>query len=136
MARIGQKDENLSYFSSQWPTFFCSSLQNAALKLIMQIFAGPSDIQWQLTLTFSTRLTARPKPVHDKLSTNIMKNTRIVFALLLLFFAVLLAPACSKKSGCPATESLKPKMDKKGSFKKSKGSSSDLFPKKMRKKMK
>jgi hypothetical protein len=65
-----------------------------------------------------------------------MRNYRIVFALLLLFSIVALAPACSKKSGCPATESLKPRMDKKGGFKKSKGSSSDLFPKKVRKKMK
>ena len=65
-----------------------------------------------------------------------MKNSRIAFVLFLLFSLVMLAPACSKKSGCPATESLKPKTDKKGSFKKSKGSSSGLFPKKMKKKMK
>ncbi len=64
-----------------------------------------------------------------------MKYIRIAPILFLLFFTALAAPACSKKSGCPANESLKPKMDKKGAFKKSKGSNSDLFPKKMRKKM-
>jgi hypothetical protein len=64
-----------------------------------------------------------------------MKNSRIAFILFLLFFIALVAPACSKKSGCPANESLKPRMDKKGAFKKSKGSNSDLFPKKIRKKM-
>ena len=64
-----------------------------------------------------------------------MKYSRIAFMLFLLFSVALIAPACSKKSGCPATESLKPKSDKKGAFKKSKGSSSDLFPKKIRKKM-
>jgi len=65
-----------------------------------------------------------------------MKNSRIVFALLFLFTLVAVAPACNKKSGCPATERLKPKTDRKGNFKKSKDSSSDLFPKKMRKKLK
>jgi len=45
------------------------------------------------------------------------------------------APACSKKAGCEATESLKPKMNKKGEFKKGKASQG-LFPKKMAKKMK
>ncbi len=65
----------------------------------------------------------------------IMKNSRIAFILFFLFSVALVAPACSKKSGCPATESLKTKTDKKGVFKKSKGSSSDLFPKKIRKKM-
>jgi len=58
--------------------------------------------------------------------------------LIFLFFAlsvVLSAPACSKKSGCEATESLKPKMNKKGEFKKGKASEG-LFSKKMQKKMK
>jgi hypothetical protein len=64
-----------------------------------------------------------------------MKNANFVYVLGLFFAVVTIAPACSKKSGCPATESLKPQMDKKGGFKKSKGSSSALFPKKMRKKM-
>jgi hypothetical protein len=65
-----------------------------------------------------------------------MKQNRLVFSLLFFFALVVLTPACNKKSGCPATESLKPKTDRKGNFKKSKGSSSDLFPKKMRKKLK
>ena len=64
-----------------------------------------------------------------------MKLARIALSICLLFTVALLAPACSKKSGCPATESLKPKTDRKGNFKKS-GSKTDLFPKKMRKKMK
>jgi len=50
---------------------------------------------------------------------------------LMLFFSVaLLAPACSKKSGCPAESSLKaPKKKKKG--KRQEG----LMPKKSRKKV-
>ena len=63
-----------------------------------------------------------------------MKNYRIASFFLLLFFALLAAPACKTKSGCEANESLKPQTSKKGSFKKSKGSSG-LFPKKMTKKM-
>lgn len=57
------------------------------------------------------------------------------FLLLLTFFALSIAPSCSPKSGCEATESLKPKMNKKGEFKKGKASQG-LFPKKMQKKMK
>ncbi|MCA0235890.1 MAG: hypothetical protein LCH81_05870 [Bacteroidetes bacterium] len=66
-----------------------------------------------------------------------MKFSRY-FALFFFFlFAVsVTAPACSKKSGCPATESLKPKTNKKGELKTNKkGSQSGLFPKKMKKKM-
>ncbi len=59
---------------------------------------------------------------------------RILFILFALLLAVA-APACSKKAGCEATESLKPKMNKKGEFKKGKASQG-LFPKKMAKKMK
>jgi hypothetical protein len=65
-----------------------------------------------------------------------MKNIRVILSFLLFCSILMAAPACSKKSGCPANESLKPRMDKKSGFKKSKGSSSDLFPKKMRKKLK
>ncbi|MCB0525524.1 MAG: hypothetical protein KDC86_13470 [Saprospiraceae bacterium] len=65
-----------------------------------------------------------------------MKISRIIFAIILLIASTATTPSCSKKSGCPANESLKPKTNKNGTFKKSKGSSSDLFPKKMRKKMK
>lgn len=53
----------------------------------------------------------------------------------LLFFLTLLAPACSNKSGCPATESLKPSVNRKGEIKKKKKGKSGLFPKKMGKKM-
>lgn len=66
-----------------------------------------------------------------------MKSTRFLSSLLVLAFLCAVAPACSKKSGCPATESLKPKTNKKGEFV-SKGKKKDkgLFPKKMAKKMK
>jgi hypothetical protein len=66
-----------------------------------------------------------------------MKFPRYFSLFLFFLFAVsLTAPACSKKSGCPATESLKPKTNKKGELKQSKkSSSSGLFPKKMKKKM-
>ncbi|MCC7506117.1 MAG: hypothetical protein IT259_12490 [Saprospiraceae bacterium] len=64
-----------------------------------------------------------------------MKKYSII-ALCLLLFVSLLAPACSQKSGCPATESLKAPVNRKGEIKKKKGGSSGLFPKKMNKKMK
>jgi hypothetical protein len=66
-----------------------------------------------------------------------MKFSRYFSLFLFFLFAVsLTAPACSKKSGCPATESLKPKTNKKGELKSSKkGGQSGLFPKKMKKKM-
>jgi hypothetical protein len=102
----------------------------------MLIFAPLHDIQSRRTLTFSTPLVVKSTQAATTQFATFMKNSRIVFALLFLFTLVVLAPACSKKSGCPATESLKPKTDRKGNFKKSKGSSSDLFPKKMRKKLK
>jgi len=64
-----------------------------------------------------------------------MKNFRI-FLLFFLFFAAVSAPACSKKSGCPATESLKPRTNKKGELVSGKKKHQDgLFPKKMKKKM-
>lgn len=112
--------------------FFEKPPSMLALMLFMQTFALLAGIQSQRTLTFSSYL---------RLDTTIqatinMRNSRIIYSLILLFSLTILAPACSKKSGCPATESLKPKPDKKGGFKKSKGSSSDLFPKKMRKRMK
>ncbi|MCB9344861.1 MAG: hypothetical protein H6576_14240 [Lewinellaceae bacterium] len=64
-----------------------------------------------------------------------MKISRIIFAIILLIASTATTPSCSKKSGCPATDSLKPKTNKDGTYKKSKGSS-ELFSKKMRKKMK
>ncbi len=48
----------------------------------------------------------------------------------------LAAPACSQKSGCPANESLRAPINKKGEIKKTKRSKSGLFPKSMTKKMK
>ena len=66
-----------------------------------------------------------------------MSKYRTVVLFCLLFFAVgALAPACSTKSGCQATESLRAPVDKKGNIKSSKGSKSGLFPKDMQKKMK
>lgn len=51
------------------------------------------------------------------------------FSLLLFFSLALAAPACSKKSGCPAESSLKAPKKKKG--KRQEG----LMPKKTRKKV-
>ena len=65
-----------------------------------------------------------------------MKNYRFIFLLLLLIAAFTTAPACKTKSGCEATESLKPKAGKDGSYKASKKRDEGLFPKKMSKKMK
>ncbi len=64
-----------------------------------------------------------------------MKYYRIISFFLLLFFALAAAPACKTKSGCEATESLKPKPGKDGSYKSSKKRDDGLFPKKMSKKM-
>ena len=58
--------------------------------------------------------------------------------LLFLSFAISLAlftPACSQKSGCPANESLRPPVNKKGEIKSTRKGQSGLFPKKMSKKM-
>lgn len=65
-----------------------------------------------------------------------MRNFRIL-TLIFLVFAAFATPSCSKKSGCPATESLKPKTNKKGEVVASKKKHQDgLFPKKMKKRMK
>lgn len=58
-----------------------------------------------------------------------------ILALLVAFAAVTALPACRTKSGCQATESLKPKTNKKGEIIGSKRKRTDLFPKNMRKKM-
>lgn len=59
-----------------------------------------------------------------------------ILLLALLFFTAVSAPACSRKSGCPMNESLKPGTNKKGEFKTAKHHhKSGLFPKKMSKKM-
>ncbi len=63
-----------------------------------------------------------------------MKLSRFLLFFLCLFALAAIAPSCSKKSGCPANESLKPKTNKKGEFKRSK-SQSGLFPKKVKKRM-
>ena len=120
------------FFLASFGHFFEKVRQMVGMMSIMQIFALPGDIQAPRTLTFMGSVTYGI----DNSFKHSMRNSRILFGLFLLFSIAMLAPACSKKSGCPATETLKPKMDKKGGFKKSSGSSSGLFPKKMRKKMK
>lgn len=65
-----------------------------------------------------------------------MKHYRFLPFLLLIFSITVIAPACSRKSGCPANESLQAKTNKKGDLKKSHKGSSGLFPKKMSKRMK
>lgn len=58
----------------------------------------------------------------------------ILCAAALLTFST--APACRAKYGCPANESMQPKVNRKGELKnKRKSSSSQLFDKKMRKRM-
>lgn len=65
-----------------------------------------------------------------------MKKHRFLFFFGTCLFALtLLAPACSRKSGCPANESLRAPVGKNGEIKKSRKSQSGLFPKKMSKKM-
>ena len=65
-----------------------------------------------------------------------MKKYPFVLFLAFLFAFTLTAPACSQKSGCPANESLRAPVGKKGEIRSSKGGKSNLFPKKMAKKMK
>jgi len=65
-----------------------------------------------------------------------MKKYRMLLLLTACLFTFsLLAPACSQKTGCPANESLQAPVGKNGEIKKSKGSKSGLFPKKMSKRM-
>lgn len=66
-----------------------------------------------------------------------MKKYRFfLFCCAFLFSVAVAAPACSQKSGCPANESLRAPVNKKGEIKSSKKSKSGLFPKKMTRKMK
>lgn len=65
-----------------------------------------------------------------------MKYYHFLPFLCFLFALTLTMPACSRKSGCPANESLQAKTNKKGDLKKSHKGSSGLFPKKMAKRMK
>jgi hypothetical protein len=64
----------------------------------------------------------------------LMRHLRLLSFLFLLVAAALALPACAAKSGCEATESLKPSKDRKGEYKPSKAKSG-LFPKKIAKKM-
>ncbi len=52
----------------------------------------------------------------------------LCFATFLIFGATTMT-SCSKKTGCPINENVKPKADKNGNFKRSK-TKSGLFPKK------
>jgi hypothetical protein len=67
-----------------------------------------------------------------------MSNKIRILPLFVLLMGVLfLLPACSNKSGCPAQESLKPKVNRKGEIVASRKSHQEgLFPKKMKKRMK
>ena len=61
---------------------------------------------------------------------------KYLFLFLLTAFSVLMAASwtgCSKKTGCPMTESVGAKTNKKGEFSSKRGNS-NLFPKDMRKK--
>ena len=57
-----------------------------------------------------------------------------MLGLILAFSTLLILPACSKKAGCPATESLKAQEKKGGGYKKSTKTKSGLYPSKMAKK--
>ena len=56
-------------------------------------------------------------------------------SLPILLCGALTLTSCSRKSGCPVNDEATTKVDRKGGFSKKK-SSSNLFPKDMRKKMK
>ncbi|MCB0640747.1 MAG: hypothetical protein KDC44_03870 [Phaeodactylibacter sp.] len=60
---------------------------------------------------------------------------RFIPLLLLLAFLVVASPACSPKYGCPSTESVHVKPNRKGNLP-SKGGNSGLFPKDVKKKSK
>jgi hypothetical protein len=62
---------------------------------------------------------------------------RILSFFVLAMGALFILPACSNKSGCPAQESLKPKVNRKGEIVASRNKHQEgLFPKKMKKRMK
>lgn len=71
---------------------------------------------------------------------NILPLRRAIVGLWIAVFALgsmVVLPACSRKSGCPATESLRAPVDSKGNIKKAKGrTKSGLFPKDMERRMK
>jgi hypothetical protein len=64
-----------------------------------------------------------------------MSKYRFLLLLMLLSAAAVTAPACTK-SGCPAQESLKPNVNRKGEIKSKSRGKSGLFPKKMTRKLK
>lgn len=63
-----------------------------------------------------------------------MRKKGLLFLSLFLIATTLLGPACSRKTGCPAYESVHSRAGKKGELS-TKGGKSELFPKHMRKKM-
>jgi len=63
-----------------------------------------------------------------------MKRILKYLPFFLAIGAIFLVPGCQRKSGCPSTENLRPKTNRKGEFKRSK-SKSGLFPKKMNKRI-
>ena len=65
-----------------------------------------------------------------------MKNYKYLTLAIILGLSISLAPACSRKSGCPANEALQMPVDKNGNIKTKKTGRSDLFGKKMKKRMK
>jgi hypothetical protein len=71
---------------------------------------------------------------------NILSLRRVIVAIgiaALALGSIIASPACSRKSGCPATESLRAPVDSKGNIKKTKGRTrSGLFPKDMERRMK
>ncbi len=71
---------------------------------------------------------------------NILPLRHAIVSLWVAVFALgsmVVLPACSRKSGCPATESLRAPVDGKGNIKKTKGrTKSGLFPKDMERRMK
>jgi hypothetical protein len=65
-----------------------------------------------------------------------MKHLKFVLFLAFGLLVLGTAPACKTKSGCPSNEQVQPKVNRKGEIKnKRRGNSSQLFDKKMRKRM-
>jgi hypothetical protein len=68
-----------------------------------------------------------------------MKKSSLIFSLLLALFVSGVSTACSRKSGCPATESLMPKSatktKKNGEVKSKKRPEAGLFPNSVNKKL-
>lgn len=64
-----------------------------------------------------------------------MKHKTLSLLILFALLGAIPVSSCNRGVGCPATESLRAKPNKKGEYSSKKGSS-QLFPKDMRKKMK